>query len=534
MVDMSDLKESLKNVASYSNTSNNTSKNENSLINILNEKSFYEGMGIEYNDYTPTYCKAEPLKLDDLLPNTKPSSNKNKGKIPYNKQPLKNTPTSVKPQASYKFQKRRTDKRVSLNCTPLTTNTSTQEYIQRLKYVLGEGKKVLKKGQTVWGFLYSTLSKSCGIIFPYTPQISITHPVNYENTEIIHSNLAINHYKNTPPPTISLDAVFTADTRANALHMLSALWFLRAVTKCDFGERANADENTVAGMPPPVLYLNGYNSILDNIPVVVTSFNYSLPKDKDYVALGVNLDSETQAFHDTYLYSDVSNNNLYASFDGNMSGSEGMKYLNGVANSLKSLQESATIMETNRYNNYYFNNWLPTEISFHVDLKIQPNLLKYKKKFNLNWYKMGLDNLDDYKGDTPIIIPSKNGQTDVSGKDCDEKTVTYVNTEIKANMPEINSILDYDNIKIKTVSDLINENISELPTFKMSSDFTIKANNTDTSNNPINSITGTGLLKSATTVNKFLEKDVLKEAYNKTNLSTQGKVYKFDRSGWSW
>ena len=452
---------------------------------------------------------------------TKPQSNKNKGSNPSPKsQPVKYPPVPTKkPQISYSMQEARTDKRVSLNCAPLTNNTNTQEYIQRLMYVLGEGKKTLKTGQTVWGFLYATLNKSCGLIFPYTPQITFNYTVNYEKSEITHSNLAINHYKNSPPPSISLSATFTADTRANALHMLSAIWFLRAVTKCDFGERANVDNNAIPGMPPPILYLNGYNSVMNNIPVVVTQFTYTLPQDKHYVSLGVNLDSETQAFNDTYLYSDASNGNLIASYNGNISGDDGIKYLNGVANSLKSLQSNATMMETNRYNDYFFNNWLPTELKFDIQLQIQPNLLKFKKKFNLNWYKMGLVNLEDYRGDTEITIPSKEG-------------TTTIKTDSDSCSDLINSLYELDkNINSSPIQKAIEErlNISnKLNISNISNNFSIAKDNVLAPFNKIKDI------ESLSPWSKKNNKEKKSSVDADTAMSTVAKTYKFDKSGWSW
>ena len=512
---------------------NNNFISEDKFVSEENFKKYQE----EYtNDGLSCPIKDQPLTKDQQSP-----AFKNPGKKPQTPPLTKKAPPvpTRKPQASYKFQKSRTDKRVSLNCSPLTTNTNTQEYIQRLLYVLGNGEYTLNKGQTIYGFLYSMLSKSCGLIFPYTPQISITHPVNYERTEVTHSNLAISHYKNTPPPTISMDATFTADTRANALHMLSAIWFLRAVTKCDFGERANNERsNCIPGMPPPILYLNGYNSVLDNIPVVVTSFNYTLPKDKDYVALGVNLDSNTQAFNDTYLYSDVSNGNLYATY-GNLTGEEGMKYLNGVANSLKSLQESATLMETNRYNNFYFNNWLPTELSFHIELQIQPNLLKHKKKFQLNWYKMGLFNLDDYKGDTMVTIPNSSGGIDVSN--ClpvstvmNIKFNTYDEKNENQKLVNLGTIRSFPANKtkenlIKYVEELNNENTDSTSYYKII-EKKEKAEFVDVYN-----VTGYDVVKlQAREIHKSDSKTVNEEAVNMMGLSDSQRSYSFDRSGWTW
>lgn len=446
----------------------------------------------------------------------------NAGKSPKHEtpRPLSNRPRTVSNEVSYKFQNARTDKRVSLNCSPLTRNTNTQDYIQRLNYVLGEGRYTLNKGQTIYGFLNSTLCKSCGLIFPYTPDIDIQHSVNYDRTEITHSNLAYSHYKNTPPPTINLTATFTADTRENALHMLSAIWFLRAVTKCDFGERAYVDKNrnAIPGMPPPILYLNGYNSIMDNIPVVVTSFGYKLPKDKHYVPLGINLDSPTQAFADRRLYSDV-NGGFNDDFQGNATNAQGIKYLNGIANSIKALQSDSTEFENNRYNNYYFHNWLPTEMQFSINLQIQPNLLKYKKKFNLNWYKMGLFNLDDYKGGTTsVYLPTENGVKDVSGCAVAQDIRQTVSSEITTR-EKFTADASWFSSDETDAEDLVAK-LKSQEKYK-NADFDIKGLDVYVT------------VKEAVKED-YWQSDLNNAANSQLGLNSSGKTYVFDRSGWTW
>lgn len=403
------------------------------------------------------------------------------------------TTKTVKPKRTtyqYQFQKARTDKRVSLNVAPLqfdrsgNFNPSKEPFAQRIAYVLGSKTKVLPKGQTVYGFLNSCLSKSCGLIFPYTPTVSISHQVNYDRTDVTHSNVSFSHYKNTPPPTYSIDAVFTADTRENALHMLSAIWFLRAVTKCNFGEYANEDGN-IAGMPPPVLYLNGYNQIMDNIPVIVKSFSYSLPNDKDYVALGVNLDTSAMIFNNTNQPEENNSNAL--------------TYLNGIANAVKNLQNDATTISSNRYNDYYFNNWLPTEMTFRIELEVQPNLLKYKKQFNLNDYKMGIYNLDSYKGGSKVYIPTSNGIQDCTNNPMEQALVVQ--------MDRVTNGIDY----ILGAA----ETLGSLGTSTSIFDKIIK--DKDMNEN--------GVVLSG----KDLEK-----LESGMNLSSKQTSYKFDRSGFTW
>lgn len=159
MVSMSDITEALKNV-SKTNTKNAISE---ALKNNFEKEKLYQ-TPVNFTDaINSNICKSSALIVDDTkdrTPSTTSSSKKSSSNPTIKTVPV---PTK-KPQASYKFQSARTDKRVSLNCAPLTKNTNTTEYIKRLRYVLGEGKKTLKTGQTVWGFLNATLSKSCGLL----------------------------------------------------------------------------------------------------------------------------------------------------------------------------------------------------------------------------------------------------------------------------------------------------------------------------------------------------------------------------------
>lgn len=465
----------------------------------------YEIVEARYIEIKNDACKpAQDIELYDF------GKNKNKNADSTSSGSKKATIKPKRTSYQYQFQKARTDKRVSLNVAPLqfdksgNFNPSKEPFAKRIEYVLGSKIKTLPKGQTIYGFLNSCLSNSCGLIFPYTPTISISHQVNYERSDITHSNVAISHYKNTPPPSYSLDAVFTADTRENALHMLSAIWFLRAVTKCDFGEQAN--NGGEAGMPPPVLYLNGYNQIMDNIPVVVKSFSYSLPNDKDYVALGVNLDSSNMVFNNRKQYSDT-NGDFYDNYDGNGSSNvNGLTYLNGIINAVKNLQSDVTNISANRYNSWYFNNWLPTEMSFKIDLEVQPNLLKYKKQFNLDDYKMGAYNLDNYKGDTSIQIPTDNGLQDCTNQSIERALEIKIKNKTNAVSNKVKGIIDNVTNSFSNVlgTSTINDKIISTP---------------------INNDLTSAVLKSTD----------LEKLESGMGLSMgSNNSYKFDRSGFTW
>lgn len=171
-------------------------------------------------------------------------------------------------------------KKVSLNIAPINKSINITNYMgesewnSRLGYVLGDS-----------GFLYNLFGPTNGIVFPYTPKINFEHSVNYEETEILHSNLKVNHYKNTPPPSITLTAEFTADGNENTRYMYGVMHFLRAVSKCEFGEEVFTNRKEQAGVPPPILYLNGWGNLINNIPVVIKSFGINLDNNKHYVHL---------------------------------------------------------------------------------------------------------------------------------------------------------------------------------------------------------------------------------------------------------
>lgn len=337
----------------------------------------------------------------------------------------KTTPTKSNPKTAptidanaYKElkERKRTDKRVFLNARPLVSKPEL--FADRVMYVLGKDKKKVA-GATVYGYLHSCLSGTAGLVFPYTPRIQFNHSVNYERTDIIHSNIAVSHYKNTPPPSISIDAVFTADTKDMAKHMLSAIWYLRAVTKCDFGEQANNNENNgTAGVPPPILYLNGWNNMIDNVPVIVKSFSYTLPEDKDYVGLSLNLDSSTQEYINN-TYSDSNTGTYFSKITNNAYESlknitqTGLSILNGQPILSSSVQSTNALNSintgSNSKNKFFLQEWLPTELNIHIELEIQYNLLKYKKVFNLNDYKMGILYLDNQKAGNSVYTINTNG-----------------------------------------------------------------------------------------------------------------------------
>ena len=130
--------------------------------------------------------------------------------------------------------------------------------------------------------IFAPLQQIGGVLFPYTPSIQFAHKANYEIQHLVHTNYGVPQYSYSSVDNIGLTADFTANTPAEAEYIVAVIHFFRSVTKMFYGQ------DQAAGTPPPVLYLNGHGPFLmDLIPVVVSSFDYSLPTDVDYISCNV-------------------------------------------------------------------------------------------------------------------------------------------------------------------------------------------------------------------------------------------------------
>jgi hypothetical protein len=117
-----------------------------------------------------------------------------------------------------------------------------------------------------------------GVVFPYTPQIQITHTANYSKQQLTHSNYANFFYDNSEVGEIAISADFTVQSVDEGQYLLATIYFFRSITKMFFG----ADPQ--AGTPPPIVYLNGYGQYyLPNVPCIVKSFSHTMPADVDYM-----------------------------------------------------------------------------------------------------------------------------------------------------------------------------------------------------------------------------------------------------------
>lgn len=132
--------------------------------------------------------------------------------------------------------------------------------------------------------ILAPLKATSGVIFPYTPTISVNYNANYSDPELVHSNYKIYQYKNSSVDSVSITCDFTAQDTYEADYMLAVIHFFRSATKMFYGQ----DQNPLAGTPPPLCFLYGLGAYqFDKHPLVISNFTYTLPNDVDYIRAGI-------------------------------------------------------------------------------------------------------------------------------------------------------------------------------------------------------------------------------------------------------
>jgi len=132
-----------------------------------------------------------------------------------------------------------------------------------------------------------TLQRLGGIIFPYTPTITMDFKADYGSVSPQHSNFALYFYKNSSVTPISISGKFTVQNEEDASVYLATVHLLRALTKMSTVSSITGYSDLSAGSPPPVCRLDAYGDfMLANVPVVINSFRMELPDSVDYFTIG--------------------------------------------------------------------------------------------------------------------------------------------------------------------------------------------------------------------------------------------------------
>jgi len=128
--------------------------------------------------------------------------------------------------------------------------------------------------------IQAPLLNTSGVVFPYTPSISVQHNARYGETKLTHSNYASYFYEGSDVSAITIAGEFTVQSPEEGKYVIAALTFFRSCTKMWFGTQTQP----LAGNPPPMVFLNGYGKLyFPNVPCVITNFNHTMPAEVDYL-----------------------------------------------------------------------------------------------------------------------------------------------------------------------------------------------------------------------------------------------------------
>jgi hypothetical protein len=167
--------------------------------------------------------------------------------------------------------------------TPKTVKANAQDWRVKIQLPPSSG---LSYGSD--NPLLNILSNSDGLVFPYTPSVSVTHTARYQEQALTHSNYKNYFYEGSHVEAITIAGDFTVQNHAEALYVLAAIYFLRSCTKMFWGNE------THAGNPPPIVYLDGYGDYyFPHVSCVVTSFQHTMPADVDYMEVAYSQGQNT-------------------------------------------------------------------------------------------------------------------------------------------------------------------------------------------------------------------------------------------------
>lgn len=148
----------------------------------------------------------------------------------------------------------------------------------RVRLALAPGADYLYMGKNPG--IMQPLIATKGVVFPYTPQIVVNYQANYNPIDLVHSNYKVFQYTNSSVDQITITCEFTAQDVYEARYLLAVIHFFKTMTKMFYGQ----DTYPVRGTPPPLCYIFGLGGYQFSAhPLGITSFNYNLPNDVDYI-----------------------------------------------------------------------------------------------------------------------------------------------------------------------------------------------------------------------------------------------------------
>jgi hypothetical protein len=119
------------------------------------------------------------------------------------------------------------------------------------------------------------------MVFPLTPNITVTHKASYTTVEPVHNNFAFQGYKSSNVDDITISCDFPVNSYYDGRYWIAATNFLKSATKMFYGQ------SSPQGNPPIVCQLSGYGAhVFNDIPVVIKSYQVELKDNVQYKMIG--------------------------------------------------------------------------------------------------------------------------------------------------------------------------------------------------------------------------------------------------------
>lgn len=199
----------------------------------------------------------------------------------------------------------------------------------------------------------SILHKTNGILFPYTPNITISKELTYQELQTVHSIQDQYYFVRSPSQKLQIETFFTSQNEWEARYSFAVMHFFKSHNMY-FGDKESNDKR---GAPPPMLILDGYGDFMFNsLPIIITSVNIPLTNDVDYVPVSFSKDV---SFNDFNLGIDI-------------------------------VQDTnSTDLGTLKRNSSYNTAWVPTKFNLSLSIIIQNTPYRIKNDFKLSDLKTG-------------------------------------------------------------------------------------------------------------------------------------------------
>jgi len=166
--------------------------------------------------------------------------------------------------------------------TQTSNGTTAMASDWRIRISLADKATIFYNDPSGSNSLMMPLKKTNGVIFPYTPSITVTHAASYSGTNPTHSNYPQQFYQNSEVSDITISGDFTVQSIDEGQYLMAAIYFFRSSTKMFFGSGTNV------GNPPPVVFLDGYGDhYFPHVPCVISSFSHTLSPDVDYIEIPI-------------------------------------------------------------------------------------------------------------------------------------------------------------------------------------------------------------------------------------------------------